>query len=38
MRIFLYFFLMLVPTGLIIGTVFTFWMFRAHLNAPDTTR
>ena len=35
LRIFLYFFLMLVPTGLISGTAFSFLMFRAHLNAED---
>lgn len=32
-RIFLYFFLMLVPAGLVSGAAFSFLMFRAHLNA-----
>lgn len=37
-RIFLYFFLMLVPTGLVSGAIFTFLMFRAHLNAGDAAK
>ncbi len=32
-RIFLYFFFMLVPAGLLSGAAFSFLMFRAHLEA-----